>query len=189
MTYLVRLTDKRPDAAINAAVGEVIGDALELWKPLRYEESWPKTGFGITNLTARAVAATNQVTGLAGGVAGSAVWGVTAVTVSTWTDWINLAIDDRSYHIVIGVFNRTQNPSITHIRPRANGEDLPQISLEQLYNWDLSEAYFTKPYAVRPGNNHTVRVFTERTIAGVPAERIGLLGYVVAKRAYLIAES
>lgn len=190
MTYIMRLSDKRPDAAIEAAIRTAIADAqLGAFKGLQFEDYQPRTGFGISGLRARDIAQTNQATGLQGGVAGSAAFGVTAVTVSTWTDWINLSIDDRSYHIVVGVLNRTSTPHITHIRPRVNGEDLPIINLEWMYTWDMVQAFLAQPYIVRPGNNHTMRVFTDATIAGVPAERIGLIGYTLAKRTYLIGES
>ncbi len=188
MVWFLRVTDKRPDAAIDQLIAAVAADARVTWN-LNYEGQYPKTGFGITNLRARDVTFTNQVSGLQGNVAGSAVWGVTAVTVSTWTDWINIPIDDRCYQIVTGIFNRSSFPSITHMRMRINGEDQAQMCLEPLYTWDQPHAWLEKPYAVRPAANHTVRLLTERTIAGVPAEKIGLLGYTVGKRTFLIAES
>lgn len=187
MAYLSRVVQKAPDAAIAQMVRVSIDDAQKTWT-LPFQDEFPATGIGIAPISARDVAGTNQAGGLFGGVAGSAVFGVTAVTASTWTDWINITIDDRTYHIVTGVFNRTNSPNITMIRTRANGQDQPAIDIEQMYNWDLTQAYLEQPYTVRPGANHTVRVFTERTIAGVPAERIGLLGFILAKRAYLIHE-
>jgi len=180
---------KQNEGVLESLVQAMITDAIQgPFSGLPYEGEFPKIGFGVSNLRSRDVAQTNQGSGLFGGVAGSGVWGVTAVTVSTWTDWINLAIDNRSYHLVAGVFNRSTTPSIVRIRPKTNGEDQPQIDLEAAYNFEEPLFWIEQPYAVRPGNNHTVRVYTERTIAGIPAERIGLHGFVMAKRAYLIQE-
>lgn len=188
MSYFMRLQARLPDAAVAQAVQKAIADGVKTWQ-IPFQNEYPDTGFGIVPLTAKAVAATNQASGLQGaGVAGSGAWGVTAVTVSTWTDWVNLTIDDRTYHVVGGIFNRTSAPHIVRIRPKANGQDLPALDIEQVYTWEETQAYLEQPYIVRPGANHTMRVFTDATIAGVPAEKIGLLGYLLAKKAYLIAE-
>lgn len=187
MSYLLRMTQRAPDAAIAQMVKATIANAIETWS-LPFQDEYPATGIGIAPISARDVAGTNQSSGLQGGVAGSASWGVTAVTASTWTDWINLSIDDRTYHVVTGIFNRTKTPSINLIKPAANGNTMPALNIEQLYTWDLIQGYIEQPYAVRPGANHTMRVSTEKTIAGIPAERIGLLGFLIAQRAYLIKE-
>ena len=192
MTYLLRLTEKRPDAAIDAAVAEAIANATVRFQPLVFEYEYPRTGFGITALTPKSVAATNQTTGLQGGVVSSTIWGVSTLSANTWTDWININVDDRIYLVVTGVFNRTQTPQISNIRLKANGEDLPWVNVDQMYNWDLSQAYFQRPLIVSPTNNFTVRAIAEKAItgaSGVPAERLGLLGYILAKRTYLISET
>lgn len=188
MSYFMRLQARLPDAAVAQAVQLAIINAKQTWQ-IPFQQEYPDTGFGIAPITAKNVAATNQATGLQGtGVAGSSAWGITAVTVSTWTDWVNLTIDDRTYHIVGGFFNRTAAPHIVRIRPKANGQDQPALDIEQVYLWEEIQGYLEQPYVVRPGANHTIRVLTDATIAGVPAERIGLLGYMLAKKAYLIAE-
>ena len=191
MTYLLRLTDKRPDAVIDQGVAEALANATIRFQPLTFENEYPRTGFGITSLTPKQVGATNQATGLQGNVVSSTIWGVSTLAANTWSDWINLNIDDRIYNIITGVFNRTNTPQISNIRFKANGEDLPWVNLDQMYNWDLSQAYLQRPLIISPTNNLTVRAIAEKAItgaSGVPAERIGLLGYVLGKRAYLIGE-
>ncbi len=191
MTYLLRLTEKRPDAIIDQAVAEAIANAQVRFQPLTYENEFPRTGFGIANLNPKQVAATNQSSGLQGGVVSSTIWGVSTLSANTWSDWININLDDRIYVIITGVFNRTQVPFVSNLRFKANGEDLPWVNLDQMYNWDLSQAYFQRPLIVSPTNNLTVRIIAEKAISGAsgqPAERVGLLGYVLAKRTYLISE-
>lgn len=193
MTYLLRLTDKHPDAVIDAAVAEAIQNATVRFQPLQFEFEYPRTGFGITTLTPKAVAASNQGTGLQGtGVVSSTIWGVSTLAANTWADWININVDDRIYIVVTGVFNRTSTPQISNIRFKANGEDLPWVNLDQMYNWEVSQAYLQRPLIISPTNNFTVRAIAEKAItgaSGVPAERIGLLGYILAKRTYLISET
>ena len=192
MGYFATLENKRPDAAISTLLAYVVNDATtNYFKGQVYEGEWPNTGFGITNIRACDVARSNQNPGnLNGNVAGSSIWGVTAVTLSTWTDWVNLTIDIRSYHVPVGVFNRTLVPHVIRVRPRASGQDLPSVDLENLYAFeDQAWAYLSKPYSVAPGKNHTIRVLTDATISGTPAERIGISGYIVATQAYLITES
>ncbi len=187
------MTDKRPDQAINAAVKEAIDNATQRFQPLAFEYEYPRTGFGITALTPRPVAATNQSPNLQGNVASSTIWGVSSITTAnTWQDWINLNLDDRVYLVITGVFNRTQVPLISNIRFKANGEDLPWVNLDEMYTWDLSQGYLQRPLIISPTNNFVVRIIGEKAStggSGQPAERIGLLGYQLAKRNYLIAES
>ena len=193
MTYLLRLTEKRPDAAIDAAISEAVANAQVRFQPLQYEYEYPRTGFGITALTSKLVAGTNQGTGLQGQVSASTVWGVSSITTAgTWQDWININVDDRAYLVITGIFNRTNTPRVTNIRFKANGEDLPWVNLEQMYTWDLAQGYFQRPLIVSPTNNFTVRILSDSAVTGsaaAPGERIGLLGYQIAKRNLLISES
>ena len=187
-SYLARLSDKRPDIAIDKSVQLAIQKALEAFTPDTFEGPWSKGGLAITTLTPKHVSATNQATGLQGGVAGSGAWGITAVTASTWTNWISLQTDDRAYQVVTGVLNRSPAPNITLAQPFLNGNDQPIFSLEEMYTWDLARAFLMEPYVISPANQHKVQVFSPVTLAGVPSEQIGLLGYVVGRRAYLIQQ-
>lgn len=189
MTYLMEMTDARPDRAIAAAVAATMELAKQEFKTEIFEGDYPVSGIGLTNLRARDISATNASTGLKGGVAGSAQWGVTAVTISTWTDWINLTTDSRVYILVTSFWSKATFPTVSHIRFGANGIDLPIIAVDNMYTWPRAEAYLHKPLVVKPKNNLKVRVLTTATIAGTPAEEIGLGGYVMGERNYLIAES
>lgn len=186
MADLIRLTEKRPDKEIINTVKDAVKDAMAKWSE-NYEGEYPKTGFGVTNLRPRDVALTNAATGVQGSCASSIYWGLISITTaSAWGDWINLTIDDRAYLVVTGIFNLDSNPQITNLRFKANGEDLPAMNIEELYSWDLARAYLSKPFFVRPENNLTVRYVGQSTKTAV--ERIGLLGYCIAKRSYLILE-
>ena len=122
-------------------------------------------------------------------VAGSAAWGVTACTVSTMTSWINLNIDSRLFIVWTGIFNRTNDPHITHLKPTANGQEMSLISIEEMYSFARSTAWLVKPMTVRPKNQLQIQVLTDATIGGVPSEAIGLVGVSVATRSYLIRAS
>ncbi|MDO8618417.1 MAG: hypothetical protein Q7R49_00570 [Candidatus Daviesbacteria bacterium] len=186
-SYLSRLSSKSPDLIIAQAVRETISLAETEFSPMTFEGPWTTGGLGISVLGPRNVGATNQASSLQGGVAGSGAWGVTAVTASTWTNWINLSIDNRIFIIVTGVFNRSSTPNITALKIFANGQDLPVITLEEMYTFEEQKAYFTQPVIIQPGNVLQIQVFSPITLAGIPAEQIGLTGYIVGKRAYLIA--
>lgn len=184
MTYLMRLTDKKPDQAIASALQFAIQKAQERWPSLRYTGEWGTSGLVVTNLRARDISVTNQATGLQGAeVLGSTAFAITAVTVSAVTTWINLAIDDRIFLVVTGFFSLSPDPHITEMRFSANGETLYGFSTEEVYTWQEGKAYLSKPLVISPANNFTVDVRTDATIT---KERIGLLGYIVAQRTYAI---
>lgn len=190
MSYQPRIQRNRPDALCDSLIAAVIAKAADEWK-MPYEGEYPKTGFGITTLLPKSIATTNQAAaGLAGAeVVGSAAWGLSALTLSTWTDWINLSIDDRIRIVVEGIFDKTTTPHITAMRPKANGQDYGVVNIEEMHTWEEPVAWFSKPFSVGPENNFTMRVLSDATIAGAPAERIGLLGHTVAKLNYMILEA
>lgn len=186
---LIRLTNKRPDHAITEAVQTAIGLATSEWAPLVFEGEFPKTGFGIGKLRARDIAVTNQQAGLNGtGVYSSIMFAATFAAASTWAEWLNINIDDRLYVVVTGLQALDPNPAITAMRFRAGGEDLPVLPIEELYTYDMARAYLSKPFIIQPGNNMTCNIVGTRARAGVDYERLGLLGFAIAKRAYLIIQ-
>ena len=187
MADLIRLTEKRPDKEIVNTVRSAIADATSKWAPMAYQGEYPTNGFGITNLRARDVCLTNAATGVQASCPSSIYFGLISITTaSAWGDWINLTVDDRAYLVITGIFNLDPTPQISQLRFKANGEDLPSMSIEELYGWDLARGYLSKPFFVRPENNLTVRYVGRNTRASV--ERMGLLGYCIAKRSYLILE-
>ena len=188
MPYLMELTDFRPDIEIQKALASAIAQAQRQFNQ-PFEGPYPRQGIGFANLRARDVAFSNQSSGLQGGVQGSHVWGVSAATADTLKAWINLNIDDRLFVVWTGLFNRTGTPHITHIKPTANGQELPLMSIEEIYTWERTLAYLTKPMIIIPKNQFRLDILTDATISGAPAERIGALGYAVASRSYLIRTS
>jgi hypothetical protein len=177
-----------PDAAINTAVQGAIDDALQNFAPLQFDGEYPKGGFGISVLRPKDLAVTNQAAvALQSSVFSSILWGpISATTASVWSDWINLNIDNRLYVIVTGVWYAEPTPNITAIRMKANGEDLPTIDIEELQTYDVGYMFLEKPIIVKPGNALNVRYVP--AVTKTTRENIGLLGYSLAKRAYLITE-
>ena len=173
---LLRLTDRRPDARIGALINSVVEAAQTEWAPLKYEGEYPIAGFGITELRPK------HIRGGTHNIPEDYTWGASIATASTFFDWMNVTLTDMAYVVVSGVFNLEAAPKVTEIAPSANGEDLPTINLEQMYGLDLARVWFEKPFAARPNNNLRIQLIARST--GI--ERIGLMGHVIAKRAYLI---
>lgn len=180
---LLRLTDVRPDAEIAKLLDSTVRDAEVEWKPLVYEGQYPTTGFGITELRPLHVVATRDATGFLLFMS-SISWGASITTASTYFEWINLTLTDQAYVMPTGVFNLESTPKVTEMKPSANGLDMPVVNLEQLYALDLARVWFEKPFAARPNNNFKNELVARTT----GTERIGLLGYCIAKRSYLITK-
>ena len=165
---LLQLTDERPDEEIRQLVLATIADAEAEWAPLKYEGEYPENGIGITIMRPRHV-------GLA-----TDKWQMTVTTA--WADWINKTLGDNNYEIITGLFNLTIDPATTELYPSANGKDMPRFNIEQLYALDLARAWFTKPFAVKANNNLTIQAIGRV----MQTERLGLMGYTLAKRSYLL---
>jgi hypothetical protein len=91
-------------------------------------------------------------------------------------------VNEDCYLIITGIFNLTPNAKVTEMYIKANGEDLPIINLEEMYAYDLSRVFFTAPFIVKPKSGFTVQVYA----TAATQERLGFVGYCLAKRAYLI---
>lgn len=165
---LLRFTEERPDDEIQKTLQATIQSAREEFAPLAYEGEYPESGFGIQIIRPRHV-------GMA-----SDKWQMTITTA--YADWINKTLGTNNFLVVTGVFNLTIDPQTVEIFPSANGKDLPIIQIENLYALDEGRGWFSKPFAVRPSNNVTIQAIGKA--AGT--ERLGLLGYCVGKRSFLI---
>lgn len=180
---LLRLTDMRPDVEIEKAIDATVGDATAAWEPQDYEGEYPVSGFGIGTLRPKYV----LTTAITSAFLSSAYWGASVAASQTFADWINVTMTDMCYVIPTGVFDLEAAPKITEVHNEANGQSLPTINIEEMFGWDLARAFYRKPYVVRPNNNITVAIQgRDVTTAG---ERFGLLGYAIAKRAYLILKN
>jgi len=175
---LLRLTDERPDEEIRKAIEAVIEEAEEEWKPATFEGWYPTTGFGIQELAPFHLSAGGT------GWGSSDFWAASIAASNTWEDWMNHTQTDMAFAINTGLFNREATPKITHLRPNPGGEDMPAMNIEQMYTLDIARIFYEKPWAVKPDNSLILRMKGDNT--GV--ERIGLLGYAIAKRAFLIKE-
>lgn len=173
---LLRTTDVRPDEAIEALVKEVTKSAETEWAPLKYEGQYPVGGFGITELRPKHIMDTSNMPS-------SASWVASINTASTaFNTWMDITLTDMAYVIQTGVFDLEAAPVVTEIAPSANGQDLPTVNLEQMFALDVARVWHEMPFAARPNNNFKNQLLARAT----GTERIGLMGYVIAKRAYLI---
>ncbi|MDO8623149.1 MAG: hypothetical protein Q7R52_02790 [archaeon] len=168
---LITETNERPDAAIREIIEATIVDAQNEFSPLRFEGEYPDNGVGISIIRPRHVFSDDK-------------WQMTVTT--SFANWVAKTFGANNYTIVTGLFNLTLDPQTTEIFPSANGKDLPYQNIENLYAVrDSARGWFAKPYAVRPSNNLTIQAIGR--VAST--ERLGLLGYVLGKRSFLITAS
>ena len=176
---LLSMTDVRPDAEIDRLLKSTVADAEQEWAPLKYEGQYPTSGFGITEL--RPIIFKGGATD---NIPSSEYWAASIAASLTWQTWFDLTLTDMAYVMPTGVFNSEVSPMVTELRPSANGQDLPTVNIEQLYVLDWTRGWFEKPYAARPSNNVKMDIVSRNAVV----ERIGLMGYLLAKRSYLILE-
>lgn len=183
---LLRFSDERPDAAIKKAVAATIADAEANFAPLKFEGEYPTSGIGISELRPFHV---ENTTSNIPQTSNLNYWQTSVVGVSTWADWINVTLDKDLYVVITGIFDLESSPNVTEIAPSANGLDLPVVNIEQMFALDVARAWFEKPFVVKPDNNLTIQLYPKQGVAATTSERIGLMGYAIAKRAKLINRS
>lgn len=105
-------------------------------------------------------------------------------TANTFANWISTAIDKDAYVIATGIMNLTVDPHIVELQPTLNGNALPVIHVESMYAFEEPLAYFRKPFAVKSGA--TMKIEYTGTVA--QTELLGLLGFTVAKKSFLITQ-
>jgi len=183
---LYKCDDPRGEAIVAKAVAQTIADAESLWAPEKFDGVFPVRGFGIRRLTPRDIAGLNGAGGtsiFAGTSAAEWTFSI-AAAAHVYTNILSGAmISDSCYVIITGFFNYDGTPDVECIKISADGIEYPIINLEEMYGWDEATAYFSHPIIVRPEKTMTIAACA-RT-AGV--KYFGLLGWVVAKRSYLIA--
>ncbi len=169
---LLQLTKQTPDEAITELLGQVVESARQEFAPLQFEGQYPDGGFGIQQLRPRHIGHAK------------AIWQYTVTT--SFANWISKTLGVDNFVVPTGMFNLTADPSTVEIQPTANGKDFPVMNIENLYsNNALALGWFTKPFAVRPSN-----LIKFQNIGRVAqTERLGLDGYTVAKRSFLINQT
>ncbi len=181
---LLELVAERPDQAIMQLVNATIQEAGQYWSPEQYGGEYPKTGFGIGRIRPSDVFIVGVGSSSNNAWTSDTGWGCSVGATSTWQDWINTTTSDSAFLIITGVFCLDAIPNITHIRPHVDGNDWPTIDIQEIYTYQEARAYFSKPFAIRPEKAFKIRAIG--LAAGI--SKIGLLGFVVAKRSYLIVE-
>lgn len=178
---LLTETTKRPDAAIDAKVREVIADAETLWEPEKFQGEFPQRGLGIRRLRPMdCVAAT-----FSGGMAATHYWSYSIATAATWETWIDVVLSDSCYVVVTGIFSLDATPNVTMVKFEIDGKEYPVNNIEEIYALDVARVYFNVPIAVRPEKRMTIKIIGKAAGTG----SLGLLGYAIAKRSYLIGET
>lgn len=168
---------ERPDAAIDAAIDKTVEDAEKEWSSLEFEGVYPTTGFGISTLRPYHVGEPNA--------SNYNWWDIAIASANTWQDWMNSVIDEKIYVIIAGIFNLSASPSVSELAFKANGQDLPVQNLEQMYALEETQAFFSAPFVIKPEGNLTGRLYGKVA----QTEKLGLIGFAIAKRALLILES
>ena len=167
---LLTQTNQRPDAVISQAIGDAILSAEQEFSPLKFEGEYPDNGIGISVLRPRHVIAQDY-------------WQMSVTT--SFANWINKTLGTNVFLIVTGLMNNTLDPQVVELFPTANGKDLPYMNIENLYSVPESRGWLTKPFVISPNNNLTIQAIGRQA----QTERLGLLGYSLARRSFLITAS
>lgn len=179
---LYRSMDARQDAIVANAVATAVADAEKLWSPERFDGPFPKNGFGIAKLRALEFGLADSANSYASPY--SAMWAYSQATASAWATWISATLSTDCYVVITGFFNLDASPDVECVKFIADGIEYPIIDLTEMDGWDIATAYFSHPIIVRPTKKIVIKV-KARTVG---LKFFGLLGYVVAKRSYLINE-
>lgn len=177
---LYKSTDARTDQIVKQAVETAVKDAENLWAPEKFDGVYPIKGFGISRLKAADLVAAGSIVGP---YTYMFTWSV--ATASAWETYINdITLSNASYAVLVGVFNLDATPDVEAIKIKADGVEYPVIDLNEMYGWDVAVAYFSHPIIVRPEKKIAIKC-KARTVG---RKNIGFIGYVIAKRSYLIGE-
>lgn len=164
-----------PDAEIAGGISELVEEAKKTWG-LEYEGEIPlKGGIAITTIRPHDV----------GHPATYDYWEIAITTANTWQNWINTPIDKDAFVLCCGVFNNTvANPATNEIDITSNGITLPVINVDHMYSYQEPKMYFSKPVGTRSSAYLKIRCVA-RTAQN---ERLGLIGYTIAKKSFVIVE-
>ena len=176
-----RTMDIKGDAIVASAIQQAVADAEQLWKPEIFDGVFPIKGFGIRRLVPRDICSNS------GSIYGpsNSTWVWSCTTASTWETWVSSGIlSDSCYIVITGIFNYDAAPDVDVIKITADGVEYPLIDLQELYGWDIAVAYFSHPIIVRPEKK--IHITAKAQTAG--QKKIGLIGYTIAKRSYLIGQ-
>lgn len=171
--------DIRAEAAISTAVQQAIADAESLWSPEKFDGVFPTKGFGIKRLQPRDIISNS------GSIVGpsNSTWVLSVATASAWNQWISAGVlSDSCYVVITGFFCYDANMNVEALKITADGIEYATYDIQEFYGWDVATAYFSHPVVVRPEKTITIQA-RARTVA---QSNIGLIGYTLAKRSYLI---
>jgi len=165
-----------PDLEISSAITEIVEEAKKRWG-LEYEGEIPlKGGIAITTVRPNDVGHPTSA---------KDYWELAITTADTWQNWINTPIDKDAFVLVCGMFNNTvANPATNEIQITSNGIALPVINIDHIYSYQEPKMYLSKPIGTGP--SATLKIQCTARVA--QSERIGLIGYTIAKKSFVITQ-
>jgi hypothetical protein len=178
--------DARSEAVVREAVTATIKDAEQLWAPEKFGGVFGSTGFGIKRLQIADLAGQSSGgTSIVCGPLSNTAWVFSFTTAETWQPIISGAtMSDSAYIILTGFFNFDADPDVECIKITADGVEYAVMDLQEVKGWDVATVYWSHPIVIRPEKKVTIEA--KARTAG--SKNFGFLGYVVAKRSYLIAK-
>lgn len=176
---LYKSQDARADQAVANAVATAIQDASTIWENESFDGVFPTNGFGIKRLEKFDICTAE----VAVYTPFSNSWIMSVNAARTWVTYIDAILSDSCYVIITGVFEFDPTPDVTAIKMVADGVEYPIIDLQETFGWDVATAYFSHPVVVRPEKRISIKLKAETTGQKI----FGFLGYVVARRSYLIS--
>lgn len=178
--------DARTEAVVRDAVNTTIKDAEQLWAPEKFGGVFGSSGFGVKRLQIADLAGQSSGgTSIVCGPLSNTAWQFSINTAETWQVILSGAtLSDSAYVILTGFFNYDQNPDVEAIKVTADGVEYAVMDLEEVYGWDVATYYWSHPLVIRPEKKVTIEA--KARTAGL--KNFGFLGYVIAKRSYLIGK-
>lgn len=168
-------TGGAPDQVIRAAVEQTVGKAKQAFN-LEFEGEYPISGgIGIAAIRPNDVGHPTSAKNY---------WSYTFSSADSFASWISTPIDKDIFVLLTGIFDTQVNPGLNEIQITANGQAMPVMQMDFLKTLLEPKMYFPKPIGV--SSSATLTVAATSRIA--QAEEVGLLGYTIGKRAFLITQ-
>jgi hypothetical protein len=175
MSSYLEITAQSPDKIIYDTLQNVITNVIAKdWPQLPYEGEYPVTGFGIQEIRPVHFGLTSNY------------WATTVaagVNALTWNDYfgtVNVSLD--CYLIITGVYNLSPYPTVTAVKFTANGQELPIMHIELLNTLSEARMWLKKPIVLKPKSTIRIEWFS----ITAQQNKLGIMGFCLGKRAYLI---
>lgn len=106
-----------------------------------------------------------------------------------WNDLFSAhTTDEDACLIITGISNLYANPNVVEVVISIGGTTYPVVNLTELYALEETRAWFPAPITAFAKDEVKVRARAKGTVSD-DTETIGLMGYCLAKKSYLIKET